>query len=112
MAGIGIIGRNHLLEHRGWGLWVRPRSLLMEGDWQPNQPLQGFSPCAGCAVMCQEDCPVNAFPAGRYSRPACSRQMETDVANQQRLGQDEEDGKRDFVIKYCRAGELPCPVGA
>jgi hypothetical protein len=46
------------------------------------------------------------------SRPACNRQMETDVANKQRLGKDEEDGKRDFVIKYCRACELSCPVGA
>ena len=112
MSGIGIIGRNNLLLHPEWGPRVRLRSLLLEGDWQPTQPLQGFAPCDGCAVYCQEACPVNAFPAGRYSRPACSRQMETDVANKQRLGKDEEDGKRDFVIKYCRACELSCPVGA
>jgi epoxyqueuosine reductase len=112
MSGIGIIGRSNLLLYPEWGPRVRLRSLLLEGDWQPTQPLQGFSPCETCEGYCQKACPVNAFPGGRYSRPLCLRQMEADAEDKVSIKETKNNGERKYVIKYCRACELSCPVGA
>ena len=55
---------------------------------------------------------MNAFPQGKYSRPICRKQMNADVENKVPDGEIGENGKRNLVIKYCRACELSCPVGA
>ncbi len=112
LSGIGVIGRNNLLLTPEWGPRIRLRSILLEGEWQPTQPLAGFSPCDACDGYCQRACPVTAFPDGRFSRPACGRQMAGDTENKAVLGGVAESGRRHFVIQYCRACELSCPVGA
>jgi hypothetical protein len=38
--------------------------------------------------------------------------MNADVENKVPDGEIGENGKRQFMIKYCRACELSCPVGA
>ncbi len=112
LSGIGIIGRNNLLLHPEWGPRIRLRSILLEGDLQTTEALEGFSPCESCEVFCQKACPMNAFPQGKYSRPICRKQMNADVENKVPDGEIGENGKRNWVIKYCRACELSCPVGA
>jgi epoxyqueuosine reductase len=112
LSGIGIIGRNNLLLHPEWGPRIRLRSILLEGDLQTTEALKGFSPCESCEVFCQKACPINAFPQGKYSRPICRKQMNADVENKVPDGEIGENGKRNWVIKYCRACELSCPVGA
>ena len=86
--------------------------MLLEGDFQKTDPLKGFSPCESCEAFCQKACPVKAFPQGKYSRQICRKQMNADVENKVPDGEIGEDGERRFVIKYCRACELSCPVGA
>lgn len=111
LSGIGIIGRNNLLLHPEWGPRIRLRSILLEGDWQATEALEGFFPCETCKVFCQKACPVKAFPHGKYSRQICEKQMNTDVENTASDGEIGENRKPNLVIKYCRACELSCPVG-
>ena len=112
LSGIGIIGRNNLLLHPEWGPRIRLRSILLEGDFQTTEALEGFSPCETCEVFCQKACPMNAFPQAKYSRPICLKRINADVENKVPDGEIGENGKRNLVIKYCRACELSCPVGA
>jgi epoxyqueuosine reductase len=112
LSGIGVIGRSNLLLHPQWGPRIRLRSILLEGDWQPTQSLEGFDPCQGCRIYCRKACPVKAFPQGKYSRAICLEQITYDTENKVPEGGVGEDGKRNPVIKYCRACELSCPVGA
>jgi epoxyqueuosine reductase len=112
LSGIGIIGQNNLLLHPEWGPRIRLRSILMEGDFQTTEVLEGFTPCETCEVFCQKACPVKAFPQGKYSRPICHEQINADVENKVPYGEIGENGKRNLVIKYCRACELSCPIGA
>ncbi len=112
LSGIGIIGRNNLLLHPEWGPRIRLRSILLEGEFHLTEPLEGFSPCKTCEGFCQKACPVNAFPKGKYSRSVCRKQMNADVGNKVPDGETEENGKRNMVIKYCRACEFSCPAGA
>lgn len=112
LSGIGIIGRNNLLLHPEWGPRIRLRSMLLEGDFQTTEALEGFTPCETCEVFCQKACPMKAFPQGKYSRPICVKQINADVENKVPNGEIGENGKRNLVIKYCRACEWSCPVGA
>lgn len=111
LSGIGIIGRNNLLLHPEWGPRIRLRSILLEGDFQRTEALEGFSPCETCAVFCQKACPMEAFPKETYSRPMCLKQINADVENKAPDGEIGENGQRNLVIKYCRLCELSCPVG-
>ncbi|MDJ0912415.1 MAG: hypothetical protein QNI95_02540 [Desulfobacterales bacterium] len=112
LSGIGIIGRSNLLIHPEWGPRIRLRSILLEGKWQLSEVLENFKPCETCKVYCQKACPVKAFPKGKFSRPICLKQMNADVANKVPEGEMGDDGQRNLVIKYCRACEFACPVGA
>jgi epoxyqueuosine reductase len=112
LSGIGIIGRNNLLLHPEWGPRIRFRSILLEGDFQSTEALEGFTPCETCEGFCQKACPVKAFPQKIYRRPNCRKQINADVENKVPDGEIGENGKRNLVIKYCRACELSCPVGA
>jgi len=111
LAGLGIIGQSNLLLHPEWGSQIRLRSILIEGDLQPNEPIEGFSPCETCDVLCHKVCPQNAFSSGAYRRPSCITQLNADAANKVPGGEIDENGKPIMVIKYCRACELACPVG-
>jgi ferredoxin len=55
---------------------------------------------------------MKAFPQGKYSRPICHKQMNVDMVNKDPDGEIGENGKRNLLIKWCRACELSCPVGA
>ena len=112
LSGIGIIGRNNLLLHPEWGPRIRLRSILLEGELQTTNALEGFAPCENCEKFCQKACPMKAFPEGKYSRPICRKQINANVENKVPAGEIGLNGKRNFVVKYCRACELSCPVGA
>ena len=111
LAGLGIIGRNNLLLNPEWGPRIRFRALLIPGDLDPTGPLEGFSPCESCAQFCHLACPRDAFATGSYHRPACIEQMNADTENLSPEGELREDGSPTWVIKYCRACELACPIG-
>ncbi len=112
LSGLGIIGKNNLLLHPAWGPRIRLRSILMAGDFEPTASLHGFAPCETCDVFCQKACPVKAFPDGKYSRPNCRQQIDDDWEDQVLEGEIGETGKRNWVVKFCRACEFSCPVGA
>jgi epoxyqueuosine reductase len=111
LAGLGVIGKSNLFLHPEWGPRIRLRSLLIEGDLEPDEPVEGFSPCETCDTLCQKVCPQNAFSSGAYHRPSCIAQLDSDVANKVSAGEIDENGTPLLVIKYCRACELACPVG-
>jgi epoxyqueuosine reductase len=111
LAGLGIIGKSNLLLHPEWGPKIRLRSMLMEGEFRPTAPIEGFAPCETCEMFCRKACPVQAFPRGKYNRVKCMAQIEADVEKKVPEGDIGPDGKRRAVIKYCRACEFSCPVG-
>jgi epoxyqueuosine reductase len=112
LSGIGIIGKNNLLLHPQWGPRIGLRSILMKGDFQPTEPLGGFSPCDNCGVFCELACPMMAFPEGKCFRPNCQKQIQEDFENKVPEGRIGRNGIRNLVIKFCRACEFSCPVGA
>jgi len=85
---------------------------VLQGDFEPTAALHGFAPCDTCDVFCQKACPVKAFPAGKYSRPNCRQQMDDDWNDPVPEGEIGETGKRNRVVRFCRACEFSCPVGA
>ena len=111
LAGLGIIGKSNLFLHPEWGPRIRLRSILIEGDLQPNEPIEGFFPCETCDAPCQDACPQNAFLSGVYARPDCIARIAADIANKVPSGATDENGNFVAVIKYCRACEFACPVG-
>lgn len=111
LAGLGIIGRNNLLLHPEWGPRIRFRSVLLEGELEPTPIIENFSPCKTCDLRCHNACPQHAFVAGTYSRSRCQLQMYTDEAHKV-LGEASDTTETSrWVIKYCRACELACPIG-
>ena len=112
LSGLGVIGKNNLLLHPAWGPRIRLRSILMAGDFEPTAALHGFAPCETCDVFCQKACPVKAFPDGKYSRSICRQQIDDDWEDRVPEGEIGETGKRNWVVKFCRACEFSCPVGA
>jgi epoxyqueuosine reductase len=110
LAGLGCIGLNNLLVTPEYGPRVRLRALTLDVGLRPTGP-SVFDPCAGCEAPCRNACPQGAFarpPArtGSFSRPLCQVQMEFDV------NAATGDDTAVPVIKYCRACELSCRVGA
>jgi epoxyqueuosine reductase len=112
LCGLGIIGESNLLLHPQWGPRIRLRSIHIPADLPPSAALEGFAPCDACEKYCQQACPVDAFPAGKYRLSNCYRQMDADVAGKLAEGEVDPSGRRAWVIKYCRQCELSCPVGA
>jgi len=112
LSGIGIIGRNNLLLNPEWGPRIRLHSILIEGDFQTTEALEGFTPCDTCEVFCQKACPMKAFPQGKYNWSICVKLINANVKRKVPDGEIGENGKRNLVIKYCRVCELSCPVGA
>jgi len=112
LSGIGIIGRNNLVLHPQWGPRIRLRAILLEAELQTTHAVEDFHPCETCQVFCQKVCPMKAFPQKKYSRQICLKQMNADEENEVAEGEVGANGKRNMVIKYCRACELSCPVGA
>lgn len=111
LAGLGIVGKNNLLLNPEWGPRIRFRSILIEGEFEPTRPIEGFSPCESCGEICHSACPQNAFSTGTYYRPNCIAQINADIANKMFDEEVGEDGIPRLVIKYCRACEFACPVG-
>lgn len=112
LSGMGVIGRNNLLLHPQWGPRIRLRSILLEGDFQTTETLEGFAPCETCEGFCLKACPMEAFPHEKYRWTICVDQINANVDNKVPDGEIGENGTRNPVIKYCRACELACPVGA
>jgi len=111
MAGLGVIGKNNLLVNPDFGSRIRLRSIIIEGKIKATGPLTDFQPCKTCEVDCQNVCPQNAFPKGKYSRPICKNQIDEDMKHKVSIGKSNENEKPKFVIKYCRKCELICPIG-
>ena len=98
LAGLGAVGLNNLLITPEFGPRVRFRAMLIDEALEPTGPID-FSPCEACDMVCRRVCPQKAFKTGSYSKTSCYEQMKD----------DESPGMR---IKYCRACELACNVGA
>jgi epoxyqueuosine reductase len=112
LAGLGVIGRNNLLIHPRWGPQIRLRSVLIQDYLPPSTPLENFNPCYQCPMPCRKACPENAFAQGRYHRPSCMLQLESDRANQIESGHEDAEGAPHLVTAWCRRCEFACPVGS
>jgi epoxyqueuosine reductase len=127
LAGLGCIGKNNLLITPQYGPHQRLRVMLVDADLPPTGPIK-YDPCADCPMPCRQACPrqalsttiyrktdygIDHLPArsGAYDRLACNRQMEADQANAETLMLNGQE-KTDRRVRYCRACELACPVGA
>jgi len=112
LAGLGVMGRNNLIVTPAWGPRVRFRAILLEADLEPTERLETFSPCESCREPCRLACPRGALSSGAYHRPSCMTQMDDDEASKVPDGDVGAEGTPRLAIKYCRACELACPVGA
>ena len=99
-AGLGKIGKNNLLINPIMGARIRLRAILVDAALEPNKPLKDFLLCDSCSQICQSACPNNCFSTGVYDRSACIKQLNTNKA------------ASESVIKFCRACEFECPIGA
>jgi epoxyqueuosine reductase len=111
LAGLGVIGKNNLLIHPRWGPQVRLRAVLIQDYLPPSAPLANFNPCYHCSMPCRSACPEDAFALGRYHRPSCMLQLESDRANQIESGRQDAEGAPHRVTAWCRRCEFACPVG-
>jgi epoxyqueuosine reductase len=110
LAGLGTIGLNNLLITPQYGPRVRLRALVLDRTVVPSGPVD-FDSCAGCEMPCKKACPQNAFRDGPYSRALCNEQMERDKASPVPSHERDKKGRSSFLVKYCRACELACPIG-
>ncbi|MBT8359378.1 MAG: hypothetical protein HKP41_07670 [Desulfobacterales bacterium] len=111
LAGLGVIGKNNLLIHPIWGPNVRLRSVLIQDHLPPSTPLENFDPCHRCPMPCRKACPENALAQGKFHRPSCMLQLESDRRNQIESGQEDAEGSTHLVTSWCRRCEFACPVG-
>ncbi|NNK14448.1 MAG: hypothetical protein HKP52_09435 [Desulfofustis sp.] len=111
LAGLGVIGKNNLLIHPAWGPNVRLRSVLIQDHLSPSTPLENFNPCYLCTMPCRKACPENALAGGKFHRPSCMLQLESDRENQIESGGEDAEGSSHLVTAWCRRCELACPVG-
>ena len=111
LAGLGVIGKNNLFIHPAWGPQVRLRSVLIQDYLPSSTPRENFNPCYQCPMPCRKACPENAFAQGRYHRPSCMMQLESDRANQIEHGGENAEGSPHLVTAWCRRCEFACPVG-
>ena len=109
LAGLGTIGKNNLLITPQFGPRVRLRALFLDAALTPTGPVD-FSPCGSCPKICLKACPRSAFTAGLYDSVLCRIQMQEDEAKNNAAGSTSE--LPAVCVKYCRACELACPVGA
>lgn len=127
LAGLGCIGKNNILVTPQFGPRVRLRALTLDVALPATGPT-GFDPCRQCDAPCRRACPQGAFArqvydsrhygqdrlpgrSGVFSRPACNIQMQADETGATAQQVDGFDTPVR-VIRYCRACELACPVGA
>jgi epoxyqueuosine reductase len=111
LAGLGIIGKHNLLINREWGPRIRFRAMLIEGDIRPTEPVENFSPCEACDMVCRKICPGKTFSKGTYDWSACLSQLNINRDNSVFTGERDNDGNPIRVVKWCRECELACPVG-
>ena len=111
LAGLGVIGKNNLLIHPQWGPHIRLRSVLIQDYLPPGRPLENFNPCYRCPMPCRQACPESAFAQGRFHRPSCMLQLESDRANKIKRGKEDEEGSSHLVTAWCRRCEFACPAG-
>jgi epoxyqueuosine reductase len=111
LAGLGVIGRNNLLVTPEYGPRIRLRAMLVEVEGDSPETL-GFDPCTTCDTPCTRACPRQAFARGSYHRTSCAEQMSHDEANRIRVSGAEEGPGQLRCVRYCRACELACLVGA
>ena len=67
-----------MLIHPEYGLWHAYRGALVFNEPFNGLPARGnaSSPCDTCAeTPCLSTCPANAFGAGTYDVPACTRHL-------------------------------------
>ena len=112
LCGLGVVGKSNLLLHNRWGPRIRLKAVFIDADLAPTPVLAGFDPCSSCDRFCQRACPKAAFPNEIYSRFRCRIQMAEDIRNKTDNGKPDKDGNPSPVIRYCRACEFSCPVGA
>ena len=109
LAGLGVIGKNNLLIHPRWGPNLRLRSVLIQAHLPPSAPLAHYNPCCQCAMPCRIACPEKAFAQGRFHRPSCLLQLESDRANQIESGRENAEDSPHLVTAWCRRCEFSCP---
>jgi epoxyqueuosine reductase len=110
-AGLGIIGRNNLLVSPLFGPHLRLRALLLDIPAGTPPPATGFDPCRGCSAPCRQQCPQNAFGDGQFNVDRCRRQMRQDQSWRMPSVSAGVGAAGRYLIRFCRACELSCPVG-
>jgi ferredoxin len=97
LAGIGIMGRNNLVQVPGFGPRIRFRAVWADIESDPPAPVDLTNPCPECPGYCISTCPMRAFETGGYSRERCMQRMDADK------------NRNSEMIDHCRACELACP---
>jgi ferredoxin len=79
-AGLGVYGRSGLILHPELGNRMKLGTVLTDAPFEPDRPLEGFDPCAGCE-LCVTHCPAGAYGSngayhGAWSEDRCLSKRE------------------------------------
>lgn len=109
LAGLGIIGRNNLVQIPGLGPRIRFRALWVDIELPEQSMQQQYDPCQNCEAPCQIRCPCGAFAGGTYIRERCRKRMDADkIVSKNKSTPNTPSGRS---ISHCRVCEIVCPAG-
>ena len=57
-CGVGYYGKNSIIQHPGYGSWIRLSAFITDAELSPDDPL--VEDCGGCE-LCLEACPTGAL---------------------------------------------------
>ncbi len=95
LAGMGVIGRNHLLTNRKYGNRITLGAVLTDVKLSPD-PIDHEPKCLPKCNVCRDACPVNAIRDGGVIQKLCRSKAE---------GFNE----KGYYLFWCRACRENCP---
>jgi epoxyqueuosine reductase len=98
-AGLGFIGKNHMLIHPGLGCRIFLGEIVTDLKLTADEPVAGD--CAGCC-KCLDACPTGALrPDGQFDASRCINYLTIEYKDQIPPGLAENIGDRLFGCEEC-----------